>query len=611
MATAPLLSLTDVMLTHGGRPLFSAVDCQIQPGERACLVGRNGAGKSTLLRLMQGAVEPDGGSRSLRADASVAYLEQDPELSAFATLGDVAAADLAAGEEHRALRILDGLGLDPGIATETASGGERRRAALARLLAAEADLLLLDEPTNHLDITAITWLEAHLTRTKAAVLVISHDRAFLRALTKVTYWIDRGVLRRLPEGFAAFEDWRDRVYQEEATAAHKRDRQIAAEGRWAVEGISARRKRNQGRLRRLQQLRAERAEALRQPGVAQLALDTAPRSGQRVIEAEAVSKRFGDREIVADFSLRIARGERVAFVGPNGVGKTTLLNLLIGRELPDSGHVRHGTNLELAVFDQARAALDPEATLHQALVEDPTLRSGQGNDQILVRGTPRHVVGYLKDFLFDERQVRGPVRALSGGERARLLLARLMAKPANVLVLDEPTNDFDVETLDLLQGVLDSYDGTALIVSHDRDFLDRVATTTVAMEGDGRATVYAGGWSDYQAQRGPVAEVAPPKRTPRRPAQRPERPQPKVKRLSSPDVARLAALPEEIERLGGDIRKVEALLADPDLYRRDPERFEKATKILTARQDALHAAEEEWMALELRREAAEAASGSA
>ncbi|MEO0999358.1 MAG: ATP-binding cassette domain-containing protein, partial [Pseudomonadota bacterium] len=505
---------------------------------------------------------------------------------------------------HRVERAMTGLSLAAGAEPGRASGGERRRAALARALAAEADLLLLDEPTNHLDISAIGWLEGYLARTRAAFVLISHDRAFLRALTRTTYWVDRGTLRRLPEGFGAFEDWRDRVHAEEAEAAHKRDRLIAAEARWAVEGISARRKRNQGRLRRLAGLRAERAAAIKVQGTAGLALAAAPPGGRLVMEAEGVAKRFGEREIVRDFSLRVMRGERVAFVGPNGAGKTTLLNLLLGREAPDAGRIRLGTGLEVAVFDQARAALDPDATLWDTLTRDPEIGGAGRSDLVMVRGEPRHVVAYLKEFLFDERQARGPVRALSGGERARLLLARLMARAANVLVLDEPTNDLDVETLDLMQELLDAFDGTVLLVSHDRDFLDRVATTTVRMEGDGRATVYAGGWSDMEAQRrdedAPEARSAPAKRQAAVP-----KPKAEPAKLGYRDQRRLDALPGEIDQLSADIARLEGLLADPDLYARDPARFEKATAALAQRSAARDAAEEEWLELEARREALE------
>ncbi len=620
MAPPPILTLSDIALGFGGRPLFAGVTLAIDPGERLCVVGRNGSGKSTLLRVVAGLAEPDAGERFVQPGRAVAYLPQDPDPTGHATLLDYAAAELAPEDRWRAEAALDGLKVAAGTDPATASGGERRRAALARLIAAQADLLLLDEPTNHLDITAIEWLEEHLAATRAAFALISHDRTFLARLSRATLWIDRGEVRRAPVGFGGFEEWRDKVWEEEDAQRQKLDRLIKAEAHWAVYGISARRTRNQGRVRRLAALRADRAEQIRRTGTAAMALEGAERSGKLVIEAKGVGKSFGARRIVRDFSLRVGRGERVAIVGPNGVGKTTLLNMLIGREKPDAGSgggtVRLGANLEIAVFDQARAQLDPEKSLWETLTDDRDLgaRGGAGGDQVMVRGAPRHVVAYLKDFLFDERQARGPVKALSGGERARLLLARIMARPSNLLVLDEPTNDLDIETLDLLQELVADFDGTVLLVSHDRDFLDRVATTTVAMEGDGRAVVYAGGWSDYRAQRSGSADRATAEATPK-PAAKPRRavsapgpsaaamrPATRVEGLSFTQRHRLDALPAEIERLGAEIARLEALLSDMDLYARDPARFEKATRALTERQGRLDAAETEWLELESLRE---------
>ena len=610
MAPPPILTLSDIALGFGGRPLFAGVTLAIGPGERLCLVGRNGSGKSTLLRVVAGLLEPDHGERFVQPGRSVAYLPQDPDPRGHATLLDYAAAELAPEDRWRAEAALDGLEVAAGTDPATASGGERRRAALARLIAAGADLMLLDEPTNHLDIRAIEWLEEHLDGTRAAFALISHDRAFLTRLSRATLWIDRGEVRRAPVGFGGFEAWRDRVWEEEDAQSQKLDRLIAQEEHWATYGISARRTRNQGRLRRLAALRAERAEQIRRAGTAAMALESAERSGKLVIEAKRVGKSVGARRIVRDFSLRVARGERVAVVGPNGVGKTTLLNMLIGRERPDEGTVRLGANLEIAVFDQSRAQLDPEKSLWETLTDDREL--GAKGDQVMVRGQPRHVVAYLKDFLFDERQARGPVKALSGGERARLLLARIMARPCNLLVLDEPTNDLDIETLDLLQELVADFDGTVLLVSHDRDFLDRVATTTVAMEGasedGGRAIVYAGGWSDYRAQRAALgaAQDRPAKPPPlRKPAPAPADKASSAARaegLSFTQRHRLDALPGEIERLEAEIRRLEAALADPDLYARDPARFEKATKALAERQARLDVAETEWLELESLRE---------
>ena len=602
MARAPLLQLTDISLTFGGTPVFDGLSLTIQPGDRVALVGRNGSGKSTLMKVMAGLVEPDRGEVVPGPGVTVGYMEQDPSMEGFATLGDYATSALGPSEAWRVEQVAEGLKFDPAADPATASGGERRRAALAKLMAEAPALMLLDEPTNHLDIEAVGWLEAELARTRAAFVVISHDRAFLRALTRATLWIDRGEVRRQEKGFAAFEDWRDKVWAEEDLARHKLDRKIKAEARWAVEGISARRKRNMGRVRALQELRADRAAQIRRQGTAAMALEEGPQSGRKVIEARGLTHSFGDRPIVRGLDLTVLRGDRVAFVGPNGIGKTTVLKLLLGEIKPDAGSVKHGTNLEVAVFDQARAGLDPDATLWDSLTTDPSMRVSGRSDQIMVRGTPKHVVGYLKDFLFDEAQARAPVRSLSGGEKARLLLARLMARPSNLLVLDEPTNDLDVETLDLLQDLLGEYSGTVLLVSHDRDFLDRVATTTLVFEGGGRVTPFAGGWSDMLAQRGSnpfaakAAEPAPrtqPKAETPKPA-----PRPKAGGLSFTEQHRLAQLPAEIDRLTAEIAKLEELLSDPELYSREPVKFAKATEALAQRQAALSAAEDEWLLLE-------------
>jgi ATP-binding cassette subfamily F protein uup len=595
MARAPLLQLNDVSLTFGGNPVLDGVSMTVQPGDRIALVGRNGSGKSTLMKLMAGLHDPDSGSRTIPPGVTVGYMEQDPDLSRFATLGEFAASGLPEGQDYRLAVVAEGLKFDPAVPVATASGGERRRAALAKLLAEAPELMLLDEPTNHLDIQAIEWLEAELSNTRAAFVLISHDRAFLRALTNATLWLDRGVLRRRENGFESFEEWRETVWAEEDEARHKLDRKIKAEARWAVEGISARRKRNMGRVRALQQLRADRAAQIRRQGTAALALESGPTSGKKVIEAEKISKTYGDKPIIKDFSLRVLRGDRVAFVGPNGVGKTMLLKLLTGEVQPDAGTVTLGTNLEIAVFDQTRARLDPEASLWDNLTGDPLMRVSGSADQVMVRGAPRHVVGYLKDFLFDDIQARAPVRSLSGGEKARLLLAKLMAQPSNLLILDEPTNDLDVETLDLLQDILGDYDGTVLLVSHDRDFIDRVATATVALEGQGKATVYPGGWSDYAAQRPAPDAAAAVKATAKPAAAKAEPPRPSG--LSFTEKKRLDDLPAQIARLEAEIAKLGTLLADPDLFTRDPVKFRKATEALAERQAALDAAESEWLEL--------------
>ncbi len=601
MARIPLLQMSGISLTFGGDPVFSELDLVVQPGDRVALVGRNGSGKSTLMKVMAGLVEADQGEIVVPPGKSVGYMEQDPGMEGFATLGDYAASGLEPGELYKVERAGEGLKFDPTRPVETASGGERRRAALAKLMAEAPDLMLLDEPTNHLDIEAIAWLERELGATRAAFVLISHDRAFLRALTRATLWIDRGAVRRQEQGFDAFEAWRDKVWEEEDQQRHKLNRLIKSEAKWAVEGISARRKRNQGRVRALQALRAEKAAQIKRQGSAAMTLEAGPKSGRKVIEAKGLAKGFGDTQIVRNFDLLVQRGDRVAFVGPNGVGKTTLLKMLLGQVEPDAGAVALGTNLDIAVFDQTRAQLDPEMTLWDSLTGDPEMRVSGKADQVMVGGQPKHVVGYLKEFLFDDAQARAAVKSLSGGEKARLLLAKLMAKSSNLLVLDEPTNDLDVETLDLLQELLDDYDGTVLLVSHDRDFLDRVATTTIAMEGNGRATVYAGGWSDYIAQRGEVAGKK---------EEKPKPSKPKVKQEAKPksglsfsEKHRLEKLPAEIARLEAEIGKLEELMSDPDLFTREPVKFQKASEALVERQEKLSAAEEEWLILEEKAEA--------
>ncbi len=597
MARVPLLQLSDISLTFGGDPVFDDLSLVVQPGDRVALVARNGSGKSTLMKVMAGLVDVDRGDIVAGPGVSVGYMEQDPDLSGFATLGDFAAHGLEPSEMYKVERAGEGLKFDPARPVETASGGERRRAALARLMAVAPDLMLLDEPTNHLDIEAIGWLEDELKATRAGFVLISHDRAFLRELTRATLWIDRGMVRRMEKGFDHFEAWRDTTWDEEDTQRHKLNRKIKAEARWAVEGISARRKRNQGRVRALQDLRAERASQITRQGTAAMAFEAGPKSGRKVMEAVGISKTFGEKVILEPFSLKVQRGDRVAFVGPNGVGKTTLLNMLVGKIAPDTGTMTLGTNLEIAIFDQARAQLDPDISLWDSLTGDPDMRVSGKADQVMVRGNPKHVVGYLKEFLFDEAQARAPVKSLSGGEKARLLLAKIMARQSNLLVLDEPTNDLDVETLDLLQDLIGQYDGTVLLVSHDRDFLDRVAVTTIAMEGDGKATTYAGGWSDYRSQRGTDASLESTGKS--------KSSAPKIKQkseqkqaLSFTEKHRLENLPAEIARLEAEIAKLEELLGDPDLFTAQPVKFQKASDALVERHERLQAAEEEWLELE-------------
>ncbi len=605
MSRPPVLQLSDISLTFGGNPVFDQLGLIVQTGDKLALVGRNGSGKSTLMKVMAGLVEADTGSVIAAPGVTVGYMDQDPDLSGYDTLGDFARSGVGLGEEYKVDIAAEGLKLNLDGPVDTASGGERRRAALARLLAQDPGLMLLDEPTNHLDIEAISWLEDHLKNTRNAFVLISHDRAFLDALARATLWIDRGIVRRQDKGFAAFEAWRDKIWEDEDIARHKLDRKIKAEARWAVEGISARRKRNMGRVRALGALRQERSDQIRRQGVAAMAFDDAgQKSGKKVIEAKGITKSFGTRVILRPFDLRVLRGDRIAFVGPNGVGKTTLLKILTGALAPDDGTVSLGTKLEISVFDQTRATLNPEVTLWDALAGDPEIGVSGRADQVMVRGTPKHVVGYLKEFLFTDAQARAKVKSLSGGEKARLLLARIMARDNNLLVLDEPTNDLDIETLDLLQELLSDFPGTVLLVSHDRDFLDRVATTTIAMEGDGKATAYPGGWTDYQRQRGEIAPRAigatPPKATAPKagitptpapaPAQKPK--------LSFSEKHRLDTLPDAIAKLEQDIAKLTMLMADPDLFTRDPDKFEKAAKALAERQTHLERAEQDWLILE-------------
>ncbi|MEY1555241.1 ABC-F family ATP-binding cassette domain-containing protein [Yoonia sp. R2331] len=598
MARTPLLQLSDIALTFGGDPVFEDLSLVVQPGDRVALVGRNGSGKSTLMKVMAGLVEADTGSVVAAPGVTVGYMEQDPDMAGFATLGDYAVSGMEEADAYKVEMVAEGLKFDPAGDVATASGGERRRAALAKLMAEAPGLMLLDEPTNHLDIEAVQWLEAELAQTRAGFVLISHDRAFLSALTRATLWIDRGQVRRAEEGFDRFEAWRDKLWDEEDQQRHKLNRKIKAEARWAVEGISARRKRNMGRVRALQDLRAERAAQIKRQGNAALTFEAGQQSGRKVIEAKGLAKSFDGKSIVTGFDLTVQRGDRVAFVGPNGVGKTTLIKMLLGDVQPDAGTVKHGTNLDVVVFDQARAQLDPEATLWDSLVNDPALGGAGKSDQVMVQGKPRHVVSYLKDFLFDDAQARAQVKSLSGGEKARLLLARLMAQSANLIVLDEPTNDLDIETLDLLQDILGDYDGTVLLVSHDRDFLDRVATTTVAMEGRGQAVVYAGGWSDYRSQRGgDFAEAKVATKPLAKKEKQVEVAAPKAK-MSFTEKHRLAELPDVIDRLTAEIGKLEVLLADPKLFAEAPVKFQKATEALVERQAALAAAEDEWLELE-------------
>ena len=605
MAPVPLVALNAATIGFGGAALFEGLYLSLGRGERACLVGRNGCGKSTLLKLLAGTIEPDGGARFLQPGATVAYLPQDPVPPPGESVTDYVAAGLEethreeAPGRHRVDAVLARVGLTGDRELGTLSGGEGRRAALARALVGEPNVLLLDEPTNHLDLPTIEWLEEELLRFKGALLTISHDRAFLKRLSSVTLWLDRRRLHRLDKGFAHFEDWAEELRARDAEAQHKLSRKIVREERWLHRGVTARRKRNQGRLTRLNKLRSERAQWLRQPGTAKLAATTTGGRSDLMIEAAHLAKSYpapegGERCVLRDFSTRIRRGDRIGIIGPNGAGKTTLVRLLIGALVPDAGHLRLAAGVTPLYFDQRRENLDPEATLWRTLVPG-------GGDSLMVHGRQRHVVAYLRDFLFDESQARQPVKSLSGGERNRLLLARLFAQPGDLIVLDEPTNDLDMETLDLLVEVLDDYAGTLILVSHDRDFLDRLATGTFALEGDGRAVEYAGGYSDYLTQRGVATAPTAKSATARRPP--PARAKSTPNKLGYQDQRALDRLPGEIAALESEIAAQEARLADPGLYRRDPAAFEIATGALAAARGGLSAAEERWLELEARREA--------
>ncbi len=588
---APVLSIENAGLVQGSGWLFRGLDIFVGERDRLALVGRNGAGKTTLLKLLAGTVTMDEGRRTVRPGARVVLLEQDPDVTAFATLRDyVMAGD--APEAYEVEALADQLGVDLERAAATASGGEKRRAALARALAEDPDVLLLDEPTNHLDLAAIEWLEEYLQRFRGAFLTISHDRMFLSRLTKSSLWLERGLLRRAEVGFGGFEAWTEAVYAEEAKNADKLDTKLKQELHWLARGVTARRKRNQGRLAKLDELRVTRKAMVGPQGVAKLATSAEESKTKVVFDAEHISKHFGDRVILKDFSLRVTRGERIGVIGANGAGKSTLLKLLTGEIEPDSGKIKRAATIQSILIDQGRKKLEPGKTVRDILAD--------GGDWVDVGGTRKHVAGYLKDFLFDPNVLEAKIETFSGGERSRLLLAREFARPSNLLILDEPTNDLDLETLDLLQEVIDDYAGTVLIVSHDRDFLDRTVTMVVALDGSGRADVVAGGYSDWERKK---REVANPVQTPvgaaRAAAASPAR---KTVKLTYIEQRELDGLPAAIETLHRDITAAEAMLADPALYTRDPARFDKINRDADAMRARLAQAEERWMALEAKTE---------
>ncbi len=593
MAVAPILSWEALSLHQGSGWLFSELDLHIGPKDRLALIGRNGAGKTTLLRLIAAQIEADKGKRSIQPGTKIVMLEQDPFFSGYDTLMDFALSGKDAPPRHEVEAIAGQLGIDMSRTADSASGGERRRAALARALASEPDLLLLDEPTNHLDLAAIDWLESWLSRYNGAFVAISHDRTFLTRLTRATLWLDRGSLRRKEIGFGGYEAWEDQVYAEEARAAERLDARLKLEAHWLERGVTARRKRNQGRLEKLWEMRAQRAAMLSPQGTAKMQLVADDVKTKAVIVADKVTKRFGERTIIKDFTLRIQRGDRIGLVGANGSGKTTLLRMLTGELAPDEGTVTLAKTLSGVMVDQQRSLLSPEKRVRDILAE--------GGDWVDVRGVRKHVQGYLKDFLFDPGLVDARVGTLSGGEQSRLLLAREFARFSNLLVLDEPTNDLDLETLDLLQEVIADYDGTVLIVSHDRDFLDRTVTVTLGLDGSGKVDIVAGGYADWEKQRSSSKPKA--TKTPVPAAggvgggPRAETPSPRKAKLSYKDQRDYELLPARIDELLAQIARDEAVLSDATLYTRDPAKFAALTKAIDAARAEKDAAEERWLEL--------------
>jgi len=597
----PLLQLKDIALTFGGTPLLSGAELSVSTGERVCLVGRNGSGKSTLLKIAAGLVEPDHGAVFMQPGALVRYLPQEPDFSGFTSTLAYVEAGLGPGDDpHSARYLLEQLGLSGQQDPASLSGGEARRASLARVLAPAPDILLLDEPTNHLDLTTIEWLERDLDSRNIALVIISHDRRFLSTLSRSTVWLDRGRTRRIERGFAHFEDWRDAVLAEEERDQHKLDRKIVAEEHWIRYGVTARRKRNMRRVGELQALREQRRTYRAAAGSVTITADAAAPPGALVIEATAIGKSYDAPPVVSDFSIRVRRGDRIGIVGPNGCGKTTLVNMLAGSLPPDTGTVRLGSGLVVATLNQHRDSLDPDVTVAEAL-------TGGGGDTVMVNGMAKHVVSYMKDYLFTAEQARTPLGKLSGGERGRLMLARALARPSNLLVLDEPTNDLDMETLAVLEDVLGDYPGTVLLISHDRDFLDRLVHGVIAPEGAGRWIEYAGGYSDMLAQRGAdltreQRKPEPQKAARQAPALDVTDPQPAKRRLSFKDKHALETLPKTIAALQAEAVVLQEQLDDPQFYARDRAAFEKVATALGDLRQRIAEAEEQWLKLEIERE---------
>ncbi|PHR93560.1 MAG: elongation factor 3 [Robiginitomaculum sp.] len=596
----PILTMKNIHLSFGSTPLIEGAEFLIEQNSRMCLVGRNGSGKSTLLKIAAGLIQPDEGERFVKPGTTIRYLPQEPDLDGYKNIEEYVLAGLeGADEAYRIPYLLDALGIDGMAATDTLSGGEARRAALARTLAPEPDLLMLDEPTNHLDLPIIEWLEKELASFRGALILISHDRRFLANLTRQTIWVDRGETRTINHGFGEFEDWRDNFLEQEELDRHKLSRKIEREQHWVVHGVSGRRKRNVRRLKELGNLRSEKANEKKSVGKANMSVVSGQTSGKLVAKLENVSKSYEDRLIIDDFSTRIARGDRIGLIGPNGSGKTTLLKLIMGEIQPDAGDIKLGTNLQPLILDQKREGLDPNTTLKDAL-------TGGSGDSVMIGDQQKHVIGYMKDFLFLPEQQRTPIHALSGGERARVELARGLRLPSNLLILDEPTNDLDLETLDLLQELIAEYKGTVLLVSHDRDFLDRTVDSTIAFEGDAKWQHYAGGYSDMIAQRGfgvRAAEKASLTKTKTAKGQTETKPQ-KTK-LSYKHKFALETLPKTIAALEAELAGLNTKLEDPEYYIKDPDGFTHTITRMDEVQTKLEACEMEWLELEELRETAE------
>ena len=593
-----LLNLQGIKLTFGGKPVLEGAELMLHGDDRMCLVGRNGSGKSTLLKIAAGLVEVDDGTRWVQPGTTIRYLPQEPDFAGYKTVLEYVEAGLGPADDHyRCRHYLNELGLTGDENPQTLSGGEARRAAIARTLAPEPDILLLDEPTNHLDLPAIEWLEAELKSLRSAFILISHDRRFLEALSNRTIWLDRGATRRMNRGFGDFEEWRDQILEEEEINQQKLAQRIATEEHWMRYGVTARRKRNVRRVGLLASFRKERREHVGSLGNVKLQASTADLSGKLVAEVKKVSKSFGARMIVSNLDLLLLRGDRLAIVGPNGAGKTTLIKLITGALEPDSGTIKLGTNLQIVALDQSRQSLDPTS-----LVQD-VITAGRGQS-VTINGETKHVVTYMRDFLFRPEQARTPVSVLSGGERARLILARELAKPSNFLILDEPTNDLDLETLDLLQELLADYQGTILLVSHDRDFIDRLAGSVLMFEGDGKWTEYAGGYTDMLAQRGQGVAARKSAPAPRERSESPvEASKPQEKRkLSFKEKFALDNLPARIEKLKSELTQLEKLMADPQLFAKDPKKFESSSVRFGKASEELAQAEEQWLELEIMRE---------